>query len=201
MKKGMRSVTLLDDFDRQPISKKKISGNWAVRACLGGIGSIICLIILVILLALPITVLIIGTRYRDPRYCPIQPRISVFLMVNGGVSLGYIIFSILALILITISASRRSFAAIILIIIFGIVLALVLIFSLIWLIIGSVWTFGVRNRVIHEYDRMNNFYLYTYCHPVLYKFTFAYLIVSYILIAFQCCQQYATVIFGRRQKT
>jgi hypothetical protein len=71
-------------------------------------------------------------------------------------------------------------------IVLTIVLYIILIFLLIWLIIGSVWTFSVNDRVIHEYDTVYNFEMF-YCHPVLYKFTFIYLIISYVLITIQCC--------------
>ncbi|CAF1552950.1 unnamed protein product, partial [Rotaria sordida] len=51
------------------------------------VASVYGLIVLGLLLAIPITLLVIGSRYRDPRYCPIEPRISLFLIVHGIVSL------------------------------------------------------------------------------------------------------------------
>jgi hypothetical protein len=85
--------------------------------------------------------------------------------------------------------AKNSTAAICLSIMLTILLYIILTFSIIWLIIGGVWTFSVHNRVIHHYDTVHNFYLYTYCHPVLYKFTFIYLIVAYVLTAIQLCYQ------------
>jgi hypothetical protein len=175
-------------------SHSRIGGLFA-----GTAASICCLIILIILLAVPITVLVIGTRYRDPRYCPIEPRISLFLIVNGAVSIGWIIFTILTTVMAIFFAAQRSLISVVLVTILSIVLFLHLIFSIIWLIIGSVWTFSVHNRVTHEYDTINHFYPFNYCNPVLYKFTFIYLIISYVLIAIQCFYQCLTSAFRSRQ--
>jgi hypothetical protein len=168
--------------------------NWS--RIVGGISaSIIGLIILSIFLALPITELVIGTRYRDPRYCPIEPRISLFLIVHGSVLISSIIFMILRIVMTIFVAAKNSTVAICLSIMLTILSYIILTFLIIWLITGSVWTFGVHNRVIHHYDTVRNFYLYTYCHPVLYKFTFTYLIISYVLIAIQCCFQFLSSQF------
>jgi hypothetical protein len=86
-------------------------------------------------------------------------------------------------------AAKNSTVATCLSIMLTILLYIILIFSIIWLIIGGVWTFSVHNRVTHHYDTVHNYYLYTYCHPVLYKFTFIYLIVSYVLLSIQFCYQ------------
>jgi hypothetical protein len=86
-------------------------------------------------------------------------------------------------------AAKNSMVASCLVIILTILLYLILTFSVIWLIIGGVWTFSVHNRVTHHYDTVHNYYLYTYCHPVLNKFTFIYLIVSYVLLSIQFCYQ------------
>jgi hypothetical protein len=98
-------------------------------------------------------------------------------------------------------AARRSSISVLLVTILSIGLFLNLIFSIIWLIIGSVWTFRVHNRVTYEYDIIDHYYPYNYCNPVLYKFTFVYLIVSYVLMAIQCCYQCLTSGFRSKQQT
>ncbi len=178
---------LVNSVQRRP-SHKRNSYRFG-RVAGGTAASIFCVIILSIFLAMPITVLVIGTRYQDPRYCPIEPRISLFLIVHGSVSLVWIFLMILMILMAIFLATKNSTFVTCFAIVLTIVLYIILIFLLIWLIIGSVWTFSVNDRVIHEYDTVHNFYLYTYCHPVLYKFTFTYLIISYVLTAIQLCYQ------------
>jgi hypothetical protein len=149
--------------------------------------SILSLIVLSLLLVVPITALIVGIHYRDPRYCPIEPRISLFLIVSGSIALACGVVMILISVLTMFFASQRSSISIILGIILCIIIFLTGIFSTVWLIIGSVWTFSVRSGVTHRYDTINNYYTYNYCHPVLYQFTFIYLIVAYVGLGIQCC--------------
>jgi hypothetical protein len=188
MKKEMHRDPLLVNSVKDRSLNKTKSQSWIPCLVCGlASASIFCLIILIILLAIPITVLVIGVRYRDPRYCPIEPRISLFLIVNGSVSLGWIVLTIPLLVIAILAASYRSLSSIILSIIFTIISFLGMIFLIIWLILGSVWTFRVHKYVTHEYDTINHFYTFNYCHPILYQFTFVYLIVSYVLSVFQCC--------------
>jgi hypothetical protein len=197
----MHRDPLLATSTKPRFVNKNKSRPWIRGVLVGTTASICCLIVLIILLAIPITVLVIGTRYRDPRYCPIEPRISLFLIVHGSILIGWITFTILTIIMAIIFAAGHSTISIALVVILSVLNFLILIFSIVWLIIGSVWTFSVYNRVIYEYDTINHFYLYTYCQPLLYKFTFVYLIVSWVLMAIQCCLQSFTAIFGPRQET
>lgn len=163
---------------------------------IGGIaGSICAVIVLGLFLSLPLTVVVIGRHYRDPRHCPIQPRISLFLIVHGSVSIASVLFLMICIVLTVYLASRGSSMSIVLGILTVGVMILLVIFSLIWLIVGSVWVFRVHNRVIHEYDRIHHYYLYTYCNPLLYRFTFVYIIISYMALAFQCCCSRLTAMF------
>jgi hypothetical protein len=176
---------LVNSIQRRPLYRCH-SYRW-ISPIGGGIAtSIFSLIILSILLAISITVLVIGTRYRDPRYCPLESHISLYLIVHGSVLLVWIVFMILMVLTAIFIAAKNSTVVTRLAIMLTIVLYIILIFLLIWLIIGSVWTFRVNDRVIHEYDTVYNFDMF-YCHPVLYKFTFIYLIISYVLIPIQCC--------------
>ena len=59
------------------------------------VASIVGIVILVLMLAIPISMLVIGVRYRDFYYCPIEPRISTFLIVAGSVSITWIVLSII----------------------------------------------------------------------------------------------------------
>ncbi|CAF1508671.1 unnamed protein product, partial [Rotaria sordida] len=93
---------------------KRSSSN--VGLIVGGfaIVSVIGIVILSLLLAIPITVLVIGLHYRDPRYCPIEPRISLFLIVHGSVSIGCLITNILFGVIILLLIRRDSSPAVIL---------------------------------------------------------------------------------------
>jgi len=171
-----------------------------IRYVVGGtaVASIFGLIILILMLAVPISMLVIGVRYRDPYYCPIEPRISHFLIVGGSVSIVWIIITILLSLITMFFAYTRSIISIICVLILSIVTFIVQIFSIIWLIIGSVWTFSIRNRVEYTINYPFNFRFY--CNKTLYQFTFIYLIIIYILIAFQCCCLCGTNIFRMKQQ-
>jgi hypothetical protein len=187
----MRKENDLDQFLVNSSEYRSVNENTSqslVRCLVGGVASasIFCLIILFILLIIPITVLVVGINYHDPRYCPIEPRISLFLIVSGSVSLGWIVLTIVVTILTIMAASRRPFNSVGLVIVLSVIILIITIFSIIWLIIGSVWTFSVYMWVTYNYDTMNNFYPYNYCQPELYRFTFVYLILSFILVVFQC---------------
>ena len=59
---------------------------------------------------------------------------------------------------------------------------LLTIFVFIWFIVGCVWIFGVHRRVQFDDQSKGN-----YCQPVLYKWSFAILILTIFLAVFQCC--------------
>ncbi|CAF2774949.1 unnamed protein product, partial [Rotaria sp. Silwood2] len=89
-------------------SKSETSYKW-VRYIVGyvTITSIFGLIVFLIMLGIPISMLVIGIRYCRPYYCPIEPRISLFLIVAGSAFIGSIILIIL-LSLLTIFISYKS---------------------------------------------------------------------------------------------
>ncbi|CAF3737347.1 unnamed protein product [Adineta steineri] len=163
------------------------------------VASIFGIVLLIISLAIPISMLVIGVRYRDRYYCPIEPRISHFLIVAGAVSLVWIILNILLSLATMFLAYTRSIISVICVVSLSIIIFVLQIFSIIWLIVGSVWTFGIRSRVEFVINYPYNFRVY--CHKTLYEFTFAYLIIIYILMALQCCGQCcATFIRSKQQK-
>jgi hypothetical protein len=182
-----------------PLSKIEPSYPW-IRYVIGGFAvvSIFGLVIFTLMLAIPISMLVIGVRYRDPYYCPIEPRISHFLIVGGAVSFVWIILTILLSIMTMFFAYKRSIISIICVGILGFIIFVLQIFSIIWLIVGSVWTFRIQNRVQYIINYPFNFPVY--CDKTLYQFTFVYLIILYIIfalyIAGRCCMN----IFQSKQQ-
>ncbi|CAF1354438.1 unnamed protein product [Adineta steineri] len=150
--------------------------------------SVISVIILLLLLFIPITVLVVGINYHDPHYCPIEPHISTFLIVHGSVLFGWIIFTIIPTILAKkLSSNDDPYISGIIVIILSVMTIICTIFLIIWTIVGSIWTFNVFYWVTYYYDTKNNFYPYNYCQPELYRFTFVYIILSYIFVFLQIC--------------
>jgi hypothetical protein len=183
-----------------PLSTIEPNYPW-IRYLVGAaaFASIFGVVILVLMLALPISMLVIGVRYRDFLYCPIEPRISRFLIVGGSVSLISIILTIALSLLTMFVAYTRSIISIICVAILGLVIIILQIFSIIWLIIGSVWTFSIRNRVQYYINYPFNFRFY--CNKTLYQFTFAYLIIIYILLALQIgCQCCLNIFRSKKQR-
>jgi hypothetical protein len=56
------------------------------------------------------------------------------------------------------------------------------IFVFIWFILGCVWVFSIHNEVQFHDPLKHN-----YCQPVLYKWTFALLIITILWAVVQCC--------------
>ncbi|CAF1439067.1 unnamed protein product [Rotaria sordida] len=185
------TINLKENFVDNSYVKISQSKTWIghIDTGVAAAASIYGLAVLIILLAVPIALLVIGSLYHDPRYCPIEPRISLFLIVSGSVILAVITLIIIISILTIFFAPLNSLKSRILPFILSIIILIGIIFSFIWLIIGSVWIFRVNKWVTHEYDIINNFYTYNYCHPVLYRFTFVYLILAYIFMVITCAYQ------------
>jgi hypothetical protein len=55
-------------------------------------------------------------------------------------------------------------------------------FLFIWFICGCVWVFSVADEVQFKLPVKDN-----YCNPILYKWTFALLIVTFMWAFIQCC--------------
>jgi hypothetical protein len=56
------------------------------------------------------------------------------------------------------------------------------IFIFVWFILGCVWVFSINSQVqFIDYNKPN------YCQPVLYKSTFALLIITIVWAFLQCC--------------
>jgi hypothetical protein len=186
---------LVDPSERKFFNENK-SESW-VRYLVGSVvtPSIFSLIVFGILLFIPITVLVVGINYQDARYCPMEPRISLFLIVNGSVLLGWIVLIIIVTLITIMATDHCPFILTFLVIVFSVIIIISTIFSMIWMIIGSVWTFSVYYWITYYYDAQNNFYPYNYCQPELYRFTFIYLIFSYVFAFLQCCYYCFNIMF------
>ncbi|CAF1074836.1 unnamed protein product [Rotaria magnacalcarata] len=160
--------------------------------------SIIGLIITFIILAIPISMLVIGVCYHHRRYCPIEPRLSVFLIVFGSVGLAYLVLSfILSLIIMfaNYTKSKGTFTSVIVLALFTLLIQL---FLIAWIIVGCVWTFSIYNTVQYT-DR--HYYWRIYCNGILYFFTFVYLIVIMVLWFIQLLVRIIlAIIYSRKEE-
>jgi hypothetical protein len=196
----------LNAIAKNPFNRSRRSSDiepshpWVRYAVAGAaVASIFGLVVLVLMLAFPISMLAVGVHYRDWRYCPIEPRISRFLIVGGAVSFVWIILTIILSVMTMFLAYTRWMIAVICVVILSVITIVGQIFSIIWLIVGSVWTFGIRNRV--QFTINYPFNIRFYCHRTLYDFTFAYLIMIYIFIALQlACRCCTFACRSKRQK-
>lgn len=130
--------------------------------------------------------LAIGRTYTDQ--CPISSRIPRYLVIAGIVGLilaGLQIFQALFSFLATKRAAKQEIGQA-----FGFIAPVacsfcvtffLLIFLFIWFILGCIWVFGVWGAV--QYRQPN---LTTYCHPTLYRFAFALLLISLIVKILNC---------------
>jgi len=158
---------------------------------------LIGVVILALMLAIPISMIAIGARYRHFYDCPIETRISHFLIVGGSTSLVWIVLTIVVSLLTMFVAYTRSLAGIIGVLVLTVIIFCLQIFSFIWLIVGSVWTFRIRNYVLYYY--YDPFQFPWYCNKTLYQFTYGYLILCYILLALQICSRCCANIYQMRQ--
>ncbi len=118
---------------------------------------------------LSITEIIISAIYSNK--CPIQPRIEDFLLVLGiGSMASLLILSILTKFLLY---QRRRLSKI-LINLFAVINA----FLLFWVIVGSIWTLTVYERVDYNVPVESEIY----CDRNLYQFTLIIMAINYIVI-------------------
>jgi len=157
--------------------------------------SILGLIILFLLLVISISVFIIGFYHRHSSYCPIEPKISTFLIIAGSLSVEWIILSI---ILSTITIVRKHIQSLILIsfiILIAVIIIMTNLFLVIWVIFGSIWTLKASETVQYTNSHLN-----TFCRQTLYQFTLGYLFVTYTLSVLQCWYRLCIIIFSSIQK-
>lgn len=172
-------IKLRDDHEL----KQRTNPGFRVLMAINAVRSIMGLIILFLLLAIPISMLVIGVRYQRRRFCPIEPRISTFLIVGGSVGLFYLVLTFILSLILMLVNYRKSTGPFIVVVVLTLIALLTQIFLFIWVIVGCVWTFSIYNKVQYT-DR---YYRKTYCNGTLYLFTFIYLIVIIILWFIQLC--------------
>ncbi|CAF0897145.1 unnamed protein product [Brachionus calyciflorus] len=134
------------------------------------IGTIICFIILIIFMtAYPIAMIAVGATNLNK--CTIEPKIPVWLIVSGSVSI-FMAF-LMAISLISQAVLKR--AAIVGI--FSCITCVVSLFQLAWFITGNVWVYSKNGSVIYDIETSPN-----YCDKTLYLFSFWTITVAYIMM-------------------
>lgn len=154
--------------------------------CAGGFTTVLALLYLCFLLALPIVKLVIGSLYE--KQCPVNKNIPLYVIISGACGL-----SIAVLILFTsacayyrssLKARKRTHGFIIFIIAISRGLrGFITLFLFIWFFVGNIWVFNARYRV--RTDKPND--ANNYCHPTLYWFAYYGIIFTYIYAIFICC--------------
>ncbi|CAF1330413.1 unnamed protein product [Didymodactylos carnosus] len=135
-------------------------------------GSSFVFILLGILLIIQISIFAIGIQYQDQ--CSIEPKIPIYLIVCGSVNA---IGVGLAVILNIIALCSKQIMGNLVTRLIASVVCLLNFFSLIWIIVGCVWTFSVQSTVQHDDAKLN-----TYCNRTLYDFLFWIPILNCLLL-------------------
>lgn len=180
----------------EPEPRRQTNLPFRLLLSINAVRTIIGLIITFILLAIPISMLAIGVRYRRRHHCSIEPRISLFLIVFGSVGIAYLVFSfILSWIIMFVNyiKSKGTFAFVIILALFVLLMQL---FLIAWTIVGCVWTFRIYNKVQYTNQQCWN----TYCNGILYFFTYVYLIVIIILWFIQLVIRIIWAIISSRKE-
>lgn len=185
-----------NNMDHQQSNHMIMSHQW-IRLLLiaTAVKSILGLLILFFLFLLSLIVFIVGLRFHHSYFCPVEPKISLFLMIAGVISTQWVILSAILSIITIVQTHFRSLIVISLNIAIALTIVLMNIFLIIWLIFGSLWTLTVLERV--QYVNPN---LDTFCDLTLFRFTLVYLIVTYILSGLQCWYRLCVMIFCAMQQ-
>lgn len=114
--------------------------------------------------------------------CPIQPMIIFYMLVHAAVHVVVMILAFLGVITVRCIYSRdgegsKMLGRCILIIVL-ISTLLLLLFSLAWVIAGSVWIFGAKTSGVQGDDPSITT---TYCQQELFRIAFTLLIVNYVV--------------------
>jgi hypothetical protein len=162
--------------------------------CSGGYGSLAALIYLLIVLALPITKLVLGIIHIQD--CHVENNIPIYMIVSGACGLAIILFLLLSSTCTFCRSSTIAKKSTHQFMICTIALArgmqgILAIFLFVWFFVGNYWVFGARIRV--QTDRPDE--STTYCHPVLYWFAFYVLIFTYVFAIFIFCMKFCARFF------
>ncbi|CAF1015107.1 unnamed protein product [Adineta steineri] len=151
--------------------------KFGMDACITMCGLFVALLILCI----PITELVIGIKYQHQ--CPIQPKIPIYLIVAGSLTLPMLVLSS-AMSIDSITRDfrerRLGFSLILGLVFLAILISLVM-FA--WFITGSVWIYSITNRVQYTNPIDPN-----YCDKLLYRFAYVITIINWVSLGLSCCQ-------------
>lgn len=186
---------------RKKFLQEKATGLCATF-CSGGCGTLVVLVYLICLLALPACKLVLGVVYRNQ--CPVNKNIPLYMIVAGGSGVAMILFLLLSSGCTYCRGSIKARKSVHSFMVCTIGFARGMqgvgaLFLFVWFIFGNIWVFGERYRVRTDSDALS---IATekdnYCHPALYWFAFYVLIFTYILallgcmvkfcFAFLCCR-------------
>ncbi|CAF0733554.1 unnamed protein product [Adineta steineri] len=132
---------------------------------------------------IPLVELGIGLHYKGE--CPIDQRIPTYMIVAGVC--GLVLVGLSIFLAVTFMCFIPDSTALTLVASCGVCLnvfatLVVSIFVFIWFILGCIWVFSIRKEVQFIIPLTPN-----YCNPVLYKWTFALLILTIVWAFLQCC--------------
>lgn len=173
-----------------------LSSRW-IRLLLiaAAVKSILGLIILFLLFLISLIVFIIALHFRHSTSCPIEPKISLFLIVASVVSTQWLILSAILSTITIIQKDFHSFVLVTFNILTAVVIIAINLFLMVWLILGGIWTLRALDSVQYI-----NPHLPTFCELTLYRLTLGYLTFTYMLSALQCWYRLCVVIFCSIQK-
>lgn len=191
-KDGPPAYTALFPVNEMKEAKENSSskGVMAAKICQLCCGSFACLCCLLLLAALPLAMLVIGSVHIND--CPGQYRIPIWLVVFGAVSLVHTLISVFKFCAKIVTkkteeegetrnqnyASRSGTTC----------ESLLSFFLFIWTIVGSFWVFNYYVYTWSRHGCSNNYDdTVCQCHPVVFLFSYITLIVMYSLSLLICC--------------
>ena len=132
-------------------------------------------------LLLPFSIVILSLIFGILYFhnCPIQPRIPLFLVVQGAVGVLLIAIHIFA----TISTLCVTKFKYFFICIVAALALIIILFLFAWFIAGNVWVFSATKQVQFVDQTKSN----SYCNRTLFHFSFWLIIVQYIMSLYFCC--------------
>ncbi len=162
----------LETTDYSALLRKVAGINVSSLAC-----SVICIVFDLIL-----TLITLGMGASNQSACPMEPRIPIYLIVLGSVNLVSICVSITAC-LIHHRGKDTQMTGFYCVHCSAVLIILFQLFNFIWLILGSIWVFGIFKDVQYTHANQSS----TYCQGNLYQFTVVSIILQYVLPLALCC--------------
>jgi hypothetical protein len=118
--------------------------------------------------------------------CPIQPKINIYMIVHAATILLVMVISLIGVMDVHCIYFRtenyyKEMIARYLILVVVFVTVILFLFSLSWLVAGSVWIFGAKTNGVQGSDPTATT---TYCQSELYRAAFVLIILNYIFHIF-----------------